>query len=318
MRKTKLAALCFGLPLIVLSQSLEEGIQLLQKGKGVEAKSVFEVILKKDEKNADAHYWLGLLLLRRDWRDEDAAVEHMERAVELNPNNADYHYGLGSAFGLKAQNSSVFKQAFIAPKVKREFERAVELNPKHIQARIGLAQYYRQAPGIMGGDDEKAWKEADAIIALDEVAGRTFKARLYEMDKKFVEAENELKTMVTNRPMDWRSWRNSGFFYLRIQKPDEAVAALSKYVEMRPDTADSFGRLGQAYLLKKDADKAIDASKKALSLDKEYIQGVWNIAQAHELKGQKKEARESYQTILAQETDSDRKKNLEKKIKELQ
>lgn len=323
MREKRVAEIVSGIllglfPLGLLAQTVEEGVRQFQHGKWSEAKRTFESILQKDEKSADAHYWLGLLLTRPDFKNEDAAVEHMERAVELNPANADYHYGLGAAYGTQAQSASILKQVFIAPKVKREFERAVELNPRHLQAHMGLAEYYRQAPGIMGGDADKAWKEADAIIALDEIAGRTFKARLFERDKKFAEAESELKTMVTNQPKDWRSWRNMGLYYLRIQKSDEALAAFNKYVELRPDTADAYARLGQAYVLKKDAERAIAVSKKALAMDKELTTAVWNLAQAYEMKGQKKDARETYQFLFSNETNSDRKKSLEKKIKELQ
>ncbi|MEK6757003.1 MAG: tetratricopeptide repeat protein [Bacteroidota bacterium] len=305
-------------PFALHAQSLEDGMAYYSKGQFGEAKKVFESIVKQDDNNAEAHYRLGRVLMIRAFRDEDSAVDHMERAVELNPNSADYQYGLGAAYGTKAQNAGFIKQAFLAPKVKSAFLKAVELDPKHVEAHIGLAQYYQQAPGIMGGDNEKAWKEADVIVQLDEVRGRAFKAGLYLADKKMPEAERELTTLTTNRAKDWRAWRAAGSFYLRNQRSDDAIAVFQKYVELRPDTSDSHARLAQAYLQKKEADLAMSAAKKAVALEKDSFNAVSFLAYAHELKGQKKEARENYERLLSMDLNPDQKKNVEQKIKELQ
>jgi tetratricopeptide (TPR) repeat protein len=306
------------LPIALPAQSLEEGTAYYSKGRFGDAKKVFESILQKDDNNAEAHYRLGMILLNRSFRNEDEAVDHMERAVELAPQNADYYYGLGAAYGSKAQNAGFLKQAFLAPKVKSSFQRAVELDPRHVEAHIGLAQYYQRAPGIMGGDMEKAWKEADVIIQLDEVRGRSFKAGLYLADKKIAEAERELKTLTTNRAEDWRAWRAAGSIYLRNQRSDDAIVMFQKYVALRPDTSDSHARLAQAYLQKKEADLAMIAAKKAVALEKDSFNAISFLAYAQELKGQKKEARENYQRLLSMDLNPDQKKTIEQKIQELQ
>ena len=305
-------------PCWALSQSIDEGIALFNKGKLGEAKGVFESVLKQDKKNAEAHYRLGLILLSRQFRNEDDAVDQMEEAVDLNPGNADYQYGLGAAYGSKAQHAGVIKQAFLAPKVKKAFEKAVELNPRLIEAHIGLAQYYWRAPGIMGGDMEKAWKEADVIIGLDEIRGRAFKAGILVAEKRPAEAVTEIKTLTANRPGDWRAWRSAGSFYLQNQMTDDAIAAFEKYSTMRPDTAHSYYTLAAAFVQKKDGEKAVASAKKSLSVDGEYAPGISVLAQAYELKGQKKEAREQYQRLLTKDLSEEQRKNVEKKVTELQ
>lgn len=305
-------------PFALTAQTLQEGLALYQKAQFAEAKQVFESVLKQDGGNAEAHYRLGMIMMSRSFRDEDKAVEHMERAVELAPQNADYHYGLGAAYGIKAQNAGFLKKALLAPKVKREFERTIELNPAHIDAHVGLAQYYRQAPGIMGGDTEKAWEEADIVIRLDEVRGRSFKAGLYAADKKMAEAEREIRTLTSNRPKDGAAWRAAGFFYLRNDRPDDAVAAFEKYTDIRPDTVDSYSLLARAYIQKKDPDNALAAAKKCLELDRGSISAIWSQAQAFELKGQKAEARDNFQRLLSADLSESQRKTIEQKIKELQ
>ena len=316
-------ALCWlvlvvGITCSAFAQSIEDGIALFNKGKLGEAKSTFEGVLKQNDNSAEAHYRLGLIFLSRQYRNEDDAVDQMDRAVEINPSSADYQYGLGAAYGIKAQNAGVIKQAFLAPKIKKAFEKAVELNPKLIEAHIGLAQYYWRAPGIMGGDMDKAWKEADAIIQLDEVRGRSFKAGILISEKKNAEALQEIKTLTANKSSDWRAWRAAGFFYMQNQMTGDALASFEKYTAMRPDTAQSFHLMAQAYMQKKDADKAIELAKKSLTLDNEYGPAISVLAQAYELKGQKKEAREHYQRLLTTDLSQDQRKNIEKKVIELQ
>ena len=123
------------------AQTIDEGVALVQQKKYTEAKTVFEQILDKNKNDAEAHYHLGWLLLNRGFKDRnvDEAVDQLEKAVELNPNNADYQFRYGAALGEKTQNAGMIKQAFLAPKIKNAFKRAVELNPQHTQARIGLS-----------------------------------------------------------------------------------------------------------------------------------------------------------------------------------
>jgi tetratricopeptide (TPR) repeat protein len=315
-----ITALILQMPEKLTAQTVDEGVLLFQQGKFVEAKNVFEQILKKDDNNAEAHYRLGLVYLNRSnpQRDVDEAVDQLEEAVDLNPNNADYYFRYGTALGEKTQHAGIIKQAFLAPKVKKAFLRAVELNPKHAQARIGLAQYDLMAPSIMGGDEEEGWKQLDEAIKLDEVQGRSVKASMLERAKKNDEAEREYKALVVSKPGDWRTWKNYGRFCMRATRYDDAIKQFEKYVELRSDTADSFDSLGEGFLKKGDADQAIKMFHKALEFDKNFFSSLQNMGEAYQLKGQKKEAKEMYQVVLANNPPDFYRKAAEKKLKEIE
>ena len=311
-----LVALLF-LPVLLGAQTVDQGKEELKKGRIAEAKKVFESVLQSDEKNAEAHYLLASVFMRRDFRNEDEASDHAERAAELSPENAEYQYMYGAALGSKAQRAGVFKQAFMAPKIKNAFLKATELNPNHVQARIGLAQYYLRAPSIMGGDTEKGWENIEAAIKLDEFTGRMTKYRILEQDKKFVEAEQELKLLTAKMPKEWRVWKATGYFYYGQKRNDEAVGAMNKYVDLRPDTADSFKSLAEVQLQKGDHSSAFTNLKKALALDNNFITAVYLLGRTHEAIGRKKEARESYQRVLELNPSENMRKLVEKNLKEL-
>ncbi len=314
--KTFVATCCL-FPVLLCCQSLEDGKVELQKGHAARAKEIFEKVLAQDGNNAEANYRLGSLELRRDFRDEDGAVDHMEKAAELDPQNAEYQYGLGVALGMKAQSASVFKQAFLAPKVKKAFQHAVELNPKLVEARIGLAQYYVKAPSIMGGDEERGWKELDTAVTLDEFKGRSAKAGLLLSEKKADEAEAELKLLSSKMPGDWRVWNSLTNFYLRQKRNSDAVVAAQKCVTLKPDSAESYKNLGQAELQDQKLDSALENLKKALRLDNDHIMANFFLAKTYAAKGLKQEAKETFEHVLQLDPPQRLREEVEKNLKEL-
>jgi Tfp pilus assembly protein PilF len=302
------------------AQTIDEGVALVQQKKYAEAKTVFEQVLDKNKNDAEAHYRLGLVFLNRGFKDRDVdeAVDQLEKAVDLNPNNADYQFRYGTALGEKTQNAGMIKQAFLAPKVKNAFKRAVELNPKLVPARIGLAQYYLMAPSIMGGDEDQGWRELDEIVKQDELQGRLMKARFYERYKKPAEAEKEWKTLTSSKSKDWRVWKEYGYFHIRTKRPAEAVICFQKYVELRPDTADSYESLAEALLENGKPDQAIVHLRKSLEIDKNFTAAIYYLGEAYQAKGQKKEAKEMYQFVLDGKSNDSFCKMAEKKLKEVE
>lgn len=306
------------LPVALLGQAVDSARAELLKRNPTAAKRILDDALKQDGKNAEAHYLLGMIFLRRDMLDADAAEDEMDAAIDLDPNNADYYYGLGAALGTKAQNTNPLKQAWLAPKIKSAFEKAVALNPKHLQAHVGLADFYQMAPGIMGGSNSKAWKEADIVLGLDEFTGRSKRAQMFLRDKKVSDAEKEWKALTANLPNEWRGWKRLGNFYLTNERAEESIAPFQKFVELRPDTADSYDSLAKGFLGMKEYDTAIVNAKKALDLDQKFVNGIYTLAEAHVQKGQKLEACEYYRQALMLDTNTDRRKNTEKTLARLQ
>lgn len=135
-----------------------------------------------------------------DKNENEKAAELLEQAIKLNPNKAEYHLLLASAYGELAGNAGMLKQASLAKKIKAALERTIALDPKSFEARNGLIQFYLQAPGFLGGSKEKALAQAAEIKKLDALRGARAYARIYISEKKIDLARKEAIDLVRSMP----------------------------------------------------------------------------------------------------------------------
>jgi tetratricopeptide (TPR) repeat protein len=101
----------------------------------------------------------------------DEAIALGKRAVKAAPRSATAHYALAEAEGQSAESGGPLKGLGAARAFKREAEAALALEPNHADALGGLIQFYRLAPGIVGGDKKKAAELTDRLAAADPVRG---------------------------------------------------------------------------------------------------------------------------------------------------
>ena len=128
------------------------------------------------------------------------ATEALERASSLEPNNSDYALWLGRAWGRRAETSSPFTAPMSAAKARDAFERAVQLDPKNLEALSDLFDYYLQAPGFLGGGEEKAANLAARMAAINPAEYQYSQAQLAERRKEYNSAEEHFRRAVELAP----------------------------------------------------------------------------------------------------------------------
>ena len=160
-----------------------------------------------------------------DW---DRAIAACEKAVALAPNNSSYHLWLGRAYGEKADASSFFTAAGLAKKVRTEFERAVELDPNSVDARTDLAEFYLEAPGIVGGGQDKARAQAAKLNSLDDAKAHWINGRIAEKKKDLATAEQEYQAAIRADHNSADSWVNLASFYRHSGRLDQMEKAISQ------------------------------------------------------------------------------------------
>ncbi|MBV9342749.1 MAG: tetratricopeptide repeat protein [Acidobacteria bacterium] len=165
----------------------------------------------------------------------DQGISDCERAVSLAPANSQYHLWLGRIYGEKADTAGVVTAAGLARRVRKEFEAAVQLNPNNIDARTDLAEFYVEAPGIMGGGHDKAQKQADSLFRLDPAKAYWVKARIAEKRREFPTAEKQYQGAVEASHGAASAWLNLGLFYRHRQRWGEMEQALAHLRTARLD-----------------------------------------------------------------------------------
>jgi len=253
------------------NDNLEKGIQLLKNGQYDNAKEYFSTKVTENGKDADANYYLGRTYLMLG--DYDKAIEYLNTATELDNNVADYHYYLGHSLRIKAQNSNLIKQAWLAPNILKEFERTIELDSTHISAHIGVANFYLRAPSFMGGDIDKAQKESKILLKLSEKHGRLILIGIYEKENKIdlAEQEYEIFEKSFNDSTDNYSFYNSyGYFLLKQKKYDKAIEMFQKQVRLAPDQVNPHDSLGDGLRAAGRFEEALAEYQKALTIDPNF------------------------------------------------
>jgi tetratricopeptide (TPR) repeat protein len=249
------------------SKELENGINLFNQEKFVAAKDIFESVLEKNDGIAEAHIYLAKCLL--ELGDLDEAIEHGEKAVELDNKNADYNFELGLIYAEDARDASIFRAPFVAGRVKDQFLKTVELDPGHLQGRIGLAEFYLQAPGIAGGDVDKALEQAKIIETMDEMRGGFLLARIDIEKENFNKAESHLKTLESKYGEDpefYYFYNSYGYFLLTQERVDEAIEKFKKQVALAPEEANPYDSLGEAYREKGMLAESLKQYRKAYNI----------------------------------------------------
>lgn len=248
---------------------LDTGIRFFKLKQYEKSRDVLENVLEKQSDNPTAHYYLGRTYFNLD--DYAKAVVHFKKAVKLQPARANYHFWLGRGYGAEATHAGAFKQALLAPKVKKAFERAVEIDPGHVQARIGLANFYLRAPRIMGGNIDQAYTHARILVGLQEVVqGRLLLARIYEKDKKLAAAELEyqyLEQQYGTSSERHTIYDDYGNFLIRQERYDDAIDKFTRQAVLDPDNPRVYDRLGDAYRAAGRWSKAAEAYRRALYID---------------------------------------------------
>lgn len=291
------------------------GIKLIAQRKYVEAKAFFEAAITSNTKNADAHYQLARVLLFQG--NSDDAEDQIDEALELNESNARYHLLRGNILGDRAQKANVLKQAILAPKVKNAFLRAVELDPTLVEPRVGLYNYYSMAPGIMGGSEEEALKQANEVVKLNFVRGHFLLANFYQRKKDFTQAEVEYRKIIDADPKKTDGYKGLGYFFMNQKKFDLAVTQFKKYVELDPKNPDAHDSYGDMLFAQEKYDEAIEKYNFALSIDKNFSSSIYQLGACYEKKGMKAKAIETFQWYLTVEPSGRNADSARKKIKEL-
>ncbi|MBS1852612.1 MAG: tetratricopeptide repeat protein [Acidobacteria bacterium] len=225
--RLKILALC-ALLFLPFALAAADVRTLISQGHADEAINTLQASLNGNSKDAESYNLLGRAYFSmRDW---DRAIAAGEKAVALAPNNSQYHLWLGRAYGEKADGANFLSAASLAGKLRNEFETAVKLDPNNIDARSDLAEFYLEAPGIVGGGRDKAEAQAEALDKLAPAKAHWVRGRIAEKRKDLTAAEKEYRAAIEASHGGAHAWFNLALFYRHQQRWDAMEETLYRAV----------------------------------------------------------------------------------------
>ena len=203
--------------------SLATAFADLQAGKADEAASLLNQAIRSNPNDAEANN----LLCRVDYATQhfDQAAGPCEKAVSASPQNARYHLWLGRVTGERADHASFMSAFSMAKKSREQFETAVRLDPRDGEALSDLGEFYKEAPGVVGGGLDKAEEIAKKLDTVDASRAHQLRAQIAEKQKDLATAERELKAACTGSRAAVQ-WMQLASFYRRQERWAEMEAAI--------------------------------------------------------------------------------------------
>jgi tetratricopeptide (TPR) repeat protein len=188
------------------------------------------------------------------------ATEFLEKAATRDPSSAECALWLGRAYGRRAETSSPFTAPGYAAKARQMFEKSLALDPSNREALADLFDYYLEAPGFLGGGQDKAEALAARIAVRDPAEGHYYMAQLADKRKQYDSAEQHLRSALELTP------RQAGRFL-----------DLAKFLAMR-------GRTKESEALFADAEKIAPENPKVLfERARAYVKANRNLEEARRL-----------------------------------
>jgi len=231
-------------PLTFAADDLPAARKLIEAGHYKRASAMLNNIANKT-----ADYWVLAARMKLAFGVAEDAVTLAERAVAADPNSAEAHTTLAKAYGQKALKANMFSQMGLARSAKKEVDRALQLEPTNIGANNFLIDYLMNAPGIVGGDKNKARDIATAMLKTDTMEGNFAWARIAQHEKQPAEAVKYFKTAVQAAPDAYRSHANLANAYITIEPKDwkAAEAEANTALRLDPDRHGGYTILAAVY-----------------------------------------------------------------------
>ena len=236
-KRTAQLLLLLILPLATLSATaVDSARDLLAAGRIDDVITTLNGHLPSPPSDADSANLLCRAYLAID--DLNRAESSCKKAVALEPGNSRYHRWMGHVYGAKADRANFLSAAGLAGKTRQEFERAVQLDPNDVETRCDLAEFYFEAPGIVGGGQDKARAQAKILAVSGPSRQHWIYAHIAERNGDPVTAEREYRLMIESSNGDSEAWLSLALFYRhqkRYEDMEQTLIRTSQAPTSKPD-----------------------------------------------------------------------------------
>ena len=243
-----------------------QGILLVRLNKLKEARHALEKAINLDPDNAEAHMNLGITLSRSP-RYLGEAVAALEKATSLDPDNAKAHMNLGIALA----RWELYDKALDA------YKQAIRLDNNNTEIYMNLAHTLVKMESRV--HLEEAVTVYDQVLKLRESSEAYHRQGILLVRlNKLKEARHALEKAINLDPDNAEAHMSLGITLVRLKSFDEAVAAFKKATELDPNYAEAYLNLGISLARDRKYDEAIEAFDEAIKVKTNYAEAFFNKA----------------------------------------
>jgi tetratricopeptide (TPR) repeat protein len=280
--------------------------------------------LSTEEKNSIQGQILnGRLLLKKE--DSEEAFDYFEELRDKHSENVDVNYYLGVSAVIMAQKASIFSKLGYATDFLEAMEKTIELQPDHIDALNTLIGFHLAAPGVAGGDTDKALTYAKQLRKIDAVKGFEQLANVYWKTEKADLAEKTLQQGLEAFPESAPLYFTRATAYMNDKAWAKARSDLNLAIKFAQNDEDKSSALYQQGKASAESGEEIELGINALTqamplANKEYKPWIeYRLAQLYIHSKNFEKAKNSISMIDINEDDDlkSKVKKLKKKLKKL-
>lgn len=297
------------------------GYVLWKLGRPAEAISTERVALKLNDKNFAAQYQLGRFLLRTGGREQlTEAVEHLRRAIELEPRQYDARFELIAAYralGDKVQASTqleflwdslpsdprVFYLSALLATDREDFDNAIKDFKEALHRDPSLTSAWQDLG--LAYVKLKRWAEAVETFAElvhqqpDSVDAAYLSALALFNNGQTTEAEREVRRALRLNAGAAEAHALLGVMLAaRGNANAEAADSLAQAVALNPNSFDAHFYLGRVLYAQKDYAGAVKELRAAVALDAQHQEARFFLGTALEAAGESAAALAEYQELI--------------------
>lgn len=251
-----------------------DGRREYETGRFPEAVAFFEKALEVNPKDAEAYYNIGECYALGD---NEKAIEAYKQAVKIDPKHSAAYWGLGLCYGeIKHYQESI-----------DSYKQAIEIQPNNIDTHLGLVDSYKNL-----GDYEEAigtYKKAIGIAPRNTEIYFSL-IDLQEQLGHHEEAMESYRHLLEIDPNNESVHTKLAVSLGKLSRAEETVEAYKKVIESIPDDVVILNNLGLLYLELEHTKESIQTFKEAIKVKPDYALAYCNLGLAYSKEGRYEEA----------------------------
>lgn len=237
----------------------------LRMGDAIGAITCLEEALNRDDKNIEAHFFMGDAYVKLGIVDK--GLEEFDKAAAISPDNPD----VWSRAGLIMQTLDKHDVAI------ERFNKALEIDKNHQQAKLALAQSYLVKKEF---DQVKTIAISLAGNKDTEAEGQYLLGQVALANNKHGEALLALIKATRVDPKHDKAWLALADTYVQMGQADKLRPTLVKAVEANPLSFDAAYKLGMHDFEARQYKDAADSLRKAVNVRMDHYDARYSLAMA--------------------------------------